>query len=122
MKIYTAHQRGQRLVLVPEGGSLPALIFGPFWLAAHGAWLSAMGVVIVNLLLGRAATLHLVPPWPAACAIAVAFAVGMFGQDLRRAELAAGGFRPLGVIAGRGNDEARLRLADQGRLPIPGRV
>ena len=46
----------------------------------------------------------------------------MFGQDLRRAELAAGGFRPLGVIAGRGNDEARLRLADQGRLPIPGRV
>ena len=116
MKIYTAHRSGDRLRLVPEGGSLAATVFGPLWLAFHGAWLGALGAAIVELLLGRAAAIDLAEPWPSACLAGIVAAIGMFGNDLRRAELAAGGYRPAGIVAGRDIDEARLRLADQALL------
>ncbi len=119
MRVYTAHRRGGRLALVPEGGSLGALLFGPLWLALHGAWLAALASAIVELALGRAAALHPGGPWPVALLAGVTAAIGMFGQDLRRLELAAGGYAPFGLVAGRFVDDARLRLADRER-PSPG--
>ncbi len=113
MRVYTAHRRGGRLALVPEGGSLGALLFGPLWLARHGAWLAALASAIVELALGRAAALHLGGPWPVALLAGVTAAIGMFGHDLRRLELAAGGYASCGIVAGRVTDDARLRLADR---------
>ena len=120
MRIYTAHRRAASLRLVPEGSRGPALLFGPFWLAAHGAWLAAFAVAIVELLLGRAAASQLAPGWAGACLVGLVAGVGIFGQDLRRLELAAGGFVPAGVVAGRSNEEALLRLADRA-APTAGR-
>lgn len=113
MRIYTTHRRAEQLRLVPEGGSLAALVFGPVWLAVHGAWLAALAGAIVELLLGRAVGSHLLAPWSVACLACVVVGIGMFGQDLRRLELAAGGFVPAGVVAGRSVDEALLRLGDR---------
>ena len=112
MRIYTAHRRGVRLALVPEGGSLGALLFGPLWFAVHGAWLAALASAIIELALGQAA-LHLGGPWPVALLAGVTAAIGMFGHDLRRLELAAGGYASCGIVAGRVTDDARLRLADR---------
>ncbi len=118
MKIYTVHDRpGDRLALVPEGGSIAALLFGPLWLAWHRAWLAAFAAGIAELLLGRAAALHLLGPWPMAVHAGLVAAIGVFGNDLRRLELAAGGHVQTGIVAGRDVDEARLRLADR---TIPG--
>ena len=43
MRFWTAHVRqGTAPVLVREGFSWGALLFGPIWLAAHRAWIPAV--------------------------------------------------------------------------------
>ena len=46
MRGYTAHLKpGRTPVLVPEGFSWAAWLFGPLWLAAHRAWVPAARAV-----------------------------------------------------------------------------
>ena len=63
MKIYTALLKADaEPVLVREGFSWGALIFGPFWLAAHRAWIAAAislaAYVLIAVLVPRAGARH----------------------------------------------------------------
>ena len=104
MRIYTAHLRpGRRPVLVPEGFSWGAFLFGPLWLIAHGAWIVA-ALLIAGLVL--ASTVWFGP----VAGFGLHLLAGLFGNDLRRWSLGLGRFELAHVVAGRSPDEAMLRL------------
>lgn len=102
-------------VLVREGFSSLALLFGPLWLFAHRCWLAG---VAAALALALAAALP--PPWDAGLAIGVQLLLGLHGQDLRRWTLARRGWRLAHVVAGADEEAALLRLlaADPRLLPL----
>ena len=52
MKFWTAHIRtGAAPVLVREGFSWGALLFGPLWLAVHRAWIAAVLTLAATVLI-----------------------------------------------------------------------
>ena len=103
MRIWTAHSApGRKPVLVAEGFSWGALVFGPLWLAASGAWIFAAIVLAIDLALGL-----LAPGWTLGIA---AFVTGLFGQDLRRMALELRGYALVHVIAASSIDGALGRL------------
>ncbi len=110
MRIYTAHTLPRRPpVLVREGFSWGALIFGPFWLLAHRAWIAGVlalcaGILIAALAKGDLATELL---------LALAWLLGLFGQDLRRWSLSRRGFTLVHVVAARDQDSALARLLER---------
>ncbi len=103
MKTWTAHTaQGRPPALIPEGFSFWAFIFGPFWLAAHGAWIFAGLVLAINI-----AVALLAPP---GVLLICSIAIGVFGQDLRRVALEWRGFSLAHVIAASSADGALGRL------------
>lgn len=93
-------------MLVREGFSLGAFVFGPLWLAAQRAWIAAvidlaLGVLIVALT-GNATELVLLA--------ALALAQGLFGRDLIRWSLDRRGYLLAHVIAARDPESALARL------------
>ena len=108
MRVYTAHlARDRAPVLVREGFSFGALIFGPLWLFVHRAWIA--GVLAVALEIAAAAAMaRLSALWP--LGLAIAWLLGLFGQDLRRFGLARRGYAESAVIAARDEMEACGRL------------
>ncbi len=109
MRVYTVHTReGDEPVLVPEGFSWGAAIFGPIWLLAHRVWIAgvlALGVTIAAGLLPQ-------PEWRIVAALALAWVFGLWGQDFRRWSLARRGFVLCHVVSGRTGDAALGRLLD----------
>lgn len=111
MRLFTAHTRLHAApVLVREGFTWGAAIFGPLWFALHRAWvvaaLALLAAVAASLTHGR---------WPLLLALALGWLQGVFGHDLLRWSLARRGFLLAHVVAGRDNDEALARLL--GRRP-----
>ena len=107
MRTYTAHMKPDHApVLVREGWSWGAFLFGPFWLARHRAWIPAI-LLLVLLVLLRAAL-----PGPAApiALLGVAWLMGLAGQDLRRWSLERRGYLMAHVLAARDEDTALGRL------------
>lgn len=103
MKIWTAFTApGRKPVLVAEGFSWGALVFGPLWLAASGAWIFAAIVLAVDVALAMFA-----PGWTWWIA---AFVTGLFGQDLRRMALELRGYALVHVVAASSIDGALARL------------
>ncbi|MGC8523597.1 MAG: DUF2628 domain-containing protein [Acidibrevibacterium sp.] len=108
MRFYTAHlAQNQAPVLVREGFSLGAMVFGPLWLAFHRAWIAAALVVAAEIVV-TAAIARLPALWP--LALALHWLLGLFGQDLRRIALAWRGYGESAVIAATGEFEACARL------------
>jgi hypothetical protein len=108
MRFYTAHLRvDQEPVLVREGFSWGATIFGPIWLFGHGAWLAGLLVLVADILLG------LLPGNFGLIGLLVsAWVLGLFGQDLRRWNLTLNGHEMPHVIAARNLPSAEARLFD----------
>ncbi len=110
MRFWTAHIRsGRPPVLVPEGFSWGALVFGPIWLAVHRAWIAAVltlaaTVLIIALAKGGAAT---------ALLLALIVLLGLSGHDLRRWSLDHRGYLLAQVIAARDELEALANLLDR---------
>ncbi len=107
MKLYSAHLKADaEPVLVPEGFSWGALIFGPLWLAIHRAWVAA-GISFAAFVF-----IALLAPEPAETILSAGLAIvlGLIGNDLRSAALEHRGYSLLHVLAARGRDEAWLRL------------
>lgn len=93
-------------VLLREGWSFWALVFGPFWLLRHGCW--ALGVAAMVVLLLSA----LLPePWDLSLAAALHVALALHGQDARRWTLARRGWHLVHVVAGDDEEAALFRLA-----------
>ena len=107
MKIYTALLKPDaEPVLVREGFSWGALVFGPLWLAAHRAWVPAA------ISLATYVVIALLVPQPGAMILIVAVAVilGLTGQDLRCWALEWRGYLLVHVLAATDRDDAFMRL------------
>ena len=109
MNIYTAHLRpGREPVLVAEGFSLAASLFGPLWLFARGGWIAGSLALAASLLF---AALGLRLGWPEALLWAgFAWLHGLFARDLLRWDLARRGYDLAHVLAARGAEAAYARL------------
>ncbi|HEY2617211.1 MAG TPA: DUF2628 domain-containing protein [Acetobacteraceae bacterium] len=110
MRFWTAHIRaGAAPVLVREGFSWGALLFGPLWLAAHRAWIAAAltlaAFVLIAVLTRDGAA--------AALLTALIVLLGLSGNDLRRWSLDHRGFLLAQVVLARNELEALGRLLER---------
>ena len=106
MKIFTAHMRDSRPpLLLREGFSWCALIFGPLWLALHRAWIPAALAL-------AAAILFQLTPEPARFVLTggLSLLLGFNGRDLLRWSAAHRGYLLTHVLAARDEAEAYGRL------------
>jgi len=104
---YTAYLRSQDApVLVREGFSWGALIFGALWLLTHRAWIP--GVIA----LAAAVAIGVLTNAPARVVLefGLAFLLGLTGRDLVRWSLGRRGYAAAHVVAGRNADAALSRL------------
>jgi hypothetical protein len=107
MKFWTAHVRqGTAPVLVREGFSWSALLFGPLWLAVHRAWIPAVLTAAATVLILLLATDGL----SALLLTALVLSLGLSGQDLRRWSLDHRGYLLAQVVAARSEIDALERL------------
>jgi hypothetical protein len=107
VKLFSAHLKvDAEPLLVREGFSWGALLFGPFWLAAHRAWIAAAISLAVYILIASLA------PAPIRLVLGVSLAVllGLTGHDLRRWTVERRGYLLVHVVAARDAEEALLRL------------
>lgn len=107
MKPYTALIKSDaEPVLVREGFAWGALILGPFWLAAHRAWI-ASGIVLAAYVM-----IAVLVPEPAGTVVAcgLGFILGFTGNDLRRWALEQRGYLLFHVIMAASMDDAFVRL------------
>ena len=110
MRIYTAHTLAHRApVLVREGFAWGGLLFGPLWLLARGAWLAGVLAACAWIV-----ALAVLPALAALSALlALHWAAGLFGQDIRRWSLARRGYVLVHVVAAADEDAALARLLDR---------
>ena len=110
MRIFTAHTcAGRPPALLREGFSWGAFVFGPFWLFGHRAWIA--GVLALCAWINLAIV---VPPAAAAPVLLVLhWALGLFGNDLRRWSLARAGYVLVHVVAAPNEDIALARLLER---------
>jgi hypothetical protein len=107
MKIYTSHTKpGDDPVLVREGFSWAAFLFGPLYLAAHRAWVPA-ALNLAAIILLQAICTAISSPAPM---LGLAILQGLFARDLWRWGLARRGFAPGPVVAATNQDQAFARL------------
>jgi hypothetical protein len=112
MRIYAVYLKDHRApVLVRDGFSFWALVFGPFWLLVHAAWIPAVLLVALEVLL----RVILPPPVAGIAVLGLAVLVGLHAQDLRGWSLARRGWRLGAVVSGRGSDDAYARLLAEER-------
>lgn len=116
MKTYTVHilpwsaMRHGDVVLIAEGFSWRALIFGPFWALWHGMWRTAIVLLVLAVAIGGAAELAgLAPDAVSVFQLLVQTGLGLWGNDLRRAALARRGYVERTVIVARNETEAEHR-------------
>lgn len=103
MRAWTVHlpPDAAEPVLLREGFSVWALLFGPLWLLWHRCWLAALGALVLAVALA-----FLMPP----LTLALAVLLGLHGQDLRRWTLARRGWRLAHVVMARDEEAALARL------------
>jgi hypothetical protein len=97
---------GRTPVLVRDGFSVWALLFGPFWLLMKAAWIPAGVLFALEIVL----RLLLHPPIAGIVGLGVAWLVGLHAQDLCGWSLARRGWQLRTVATGRTHDEAYARL------------
>ena len=110
MRFWTVHIRSSAApILVREGFSWRALVFGPLWLAVHRAWIAAV------LTLAAAVLIVVLAPGDVATALltALILLLGLSGNDLRRWSLDHRGYLLAQVVVARDELEALGRLLDR---------
>ncbi len=107
MKVYTSHFRqGDDPVLVAEGFSWAAAMFGFLWFGLHRAWIAAVLDFAAIVLLSRLChAIGNTAPMLGYVAIR-----GLFGRDALRWGLARRGFTPGPIVTGADADAALARL------------
>jgi hypothetical protein len=110
VKIYTTHMRPDRApVLVREGFSWTAFVFGALFFLAHRAW-NAFVLNLAALVLAAIAARGL---QTAAPLLGVFVLQGVLGNDLLRWGLSMHGYVPGPVVAAGDQDSALARLIDE---------
>lgn len=92
-------------MLLREGFSPWAFLFGPVWLAWHRCWLAALLVLGAELLLT-------LPPGPVGAALSLGFALllGLHGRDILRWTRERRGWRLVQVVLAANEERALMRL------------
>ncbi|MHA1568433.1 MAG: DUF2628 domain-containing protein [Alphaproteobacteria bacterium] len=106
MRVYTVHIQAESAlpdggaVLVKEGFSWPALMFGPIWALGLGLWVAAAALLAAGAVIGAALELS-GADFPTRAAIVAGFQVlvGFTANDFRRWSLARRGFADARVVA-----------------------
>jgi hypothetical protein len=107
VKFWTAHTRPHaEPMLLREGFSWGALVFGPFWLFWHRAWIPASIVLAIDILIG----VLLDDPFGPALTLGLAWFLGLSGRDLVRWSVEHRGYVLTHVFAARDETEALARL------------
>jgi Protein of unknown function (DUF2628) len=110
MRFWTAHIRpGTPPVLVREGFSWGALIFGPLWLAVHRAWIAAVLSLAAFILIIVLASDGIA----AALLTTLILLLGLSGHDIRRWSLDHRGYLLSQVLMARDELEATERLLER---------
>jgi hypothetical protein len=107
VKVWTAHEKPHAApLLVREGFSLGAFLFGPIWLAMHRAWIPAGAALVLTVLF-----LLLAHP-PASCVLILGLVLllGFSGRDLVRWSMSRRGYLESSIVTGRDEDDALSRL------------
>jgi hypothetical protein len=123
MAVYTVHEPPlpanaaspppERFVFVRDGFSLPAALFGPFWMLRHGMWLVLLCYVLVLALLGALVRLAQGSDGAAlSVSILLALLIGFEAGTLRRFTLARRRFRNVGVVVADDVELAERRFFD----------
>lgn len=102
-------------VLIREGFSLWAFLFGPLWLLANRCWLAGSAAALA---LGAFALLP--DPYGFALSLSLQLLLGFHGRDLRRWTLARRGWTLAHIVLGHDADGALARLlqAEPRLLPL----
>jgi hypothetical protein len=109
VRVWTAHLRqGRPPLLVREGFSLGAFLFGPLWLALHRAWIPAALALAASVLIVRLSA----PPAGLVVFLGLMTLLGLSGRDLVRWSLARRGFVLVHAVVARSEDAALVRLLD----------
>lgn len=109
MKIWTAHEKSHAPpILLREGFSFGALIFGPFWLAARHAWIPAGVTLLLTALIPVVSR----PPASVVLFLGFALLLGFSGRDLVRWSIGRRGYLESNIVYGRNEEDARCRLLD----------
>ena len=107
MKIWTVHTKPDAApILIREGFSFGALIFGPLWLLAHRAWIPAVLSAVAFVLILAVTPLRVALP----LCDGIALLLGFYGQYLRRWSLDRAGYTLVHVIAAKDEERALTRL------------
>ncbi|MDR3537936.1 MAG: DUF2628 domain-containing protein [Acetobacteraceae bacterium] len=107
MRVWTAHlRRDAEPVLLREGFSWGAFLFGPIWLAVHRAWIPAALSFVVCVLIA------LLAPTPIAGILGpgLAWLLGLTGRDMVRWSMAQRGYIETHVVVARNDVDALGRL------------
>lgn len=115
MKIYTVHLKpgdsGVNAVFVPEGFSVWAFVFQPFWALYHRLWLVAVLMIAVSAGLGVLVTaLGLTALQASLLQFLLAVLIGAEARDLWRWTLWRRGLETRAALAAEDEDEAELRF------------
>lgn len=119
MRVYAVYEKAgptgsdaaEDVVLVKEGFCWPALFFALIWVLYHRLWLVAISMLIV--LAGAGVALFFFrggEPYVALGTLALALVLGAEGNNLRQYFLKGRGYSFTGVVVGRNEPEAALRL------------
>jgi hypothetical protein len=102
-----ADRNPDRVVLVRDGFSFAALLFGPLWLIAHRLWLGLLGYVVVAAALSGLA--HVLP---ASGGLDLLFAIwfGFEARAVRRWSLERNGYRLEGLVEAGDREAAEHRF------------
>ena len=113
MRSYTVHYPPGRcgMVVLPEGFSWWALLFGPFWFLFHGLWASAILLVLVHMAFaGAGQHFGIAEPVSGAVSLAVSVLVGFNARDWWRLMLSRQGYSFEPVVLARSLEQAELTL------------
>jgi Protein of unknown function (DUF2628) len=110
VRIYTAHTHTHRApVLVREGFSYGAFVFGPLWLLARRAWIAGVLVLCADVVIFVLAP----PDVRLIVSLGVSWLTGLFGHDMLRWSLDRRGFLEAHVVAAADEDAALARLLER---------
>ncbi|WAJ28591.1 DUF2628 domain-containing protein [Antarcticirhabdus aurantiaca] len=96
-------------VFLRDRFSIPAFLFGPFWLLWNRLWLEAIVVIALVASLG---VLERAEGWALAgnvLPLLLALLIGLEGPERRAARLRRAGWREAGTVMADNRDEAELR-------------
>lgn len=107
MKTWTVHAKaGRDPVLLAEGFSIAAMVFGPIWLLAQRAWISAVLLICAEVAGGMLVHGNV----GVVLDLGLSWASGVFGRDLVRWSLERRGYALTDVVAASSLDLAFGRI------------